>query len=170
MERLPKPIDELGPEDLPEELPKTVEEAFGKMDLIIEDKEISRTFYFLGQARDVRSLGIAEKNRQANLGFASVVHDRLMIQIADFEKDLNSDEELGGYFASFERKLLVRISDIGYHNPYFIVFHGEELGSGRRVQLVQHVSPISVLLRAVPKLAEHKQPKRLGFQHITPDK
>jgi hypothetical protein len=47
MKRLPKLINELGPDDLPEELPKHVEEAFGKIEVVIESKETSRIFYFL---------------------------------------------------------------------------------------------------------------------------
>jgi hypothetical protein len=73
------------------------------------------------------------------------MYDRLMTQIADFEKDLNNDEELGAYLASFGREILVRISGIVYYNPYPIIFYGEELNNCTPVQLVQHVSQISVL-------------------------
>jgi hypothetical protein len=118
----------------------------------------------------LRSLGMAAKSRQTDLGFANFMHDRLMIQIADFEKGLSSDEELGGYLASFGRELLVRISDIGFHNPYFIVFYGEELNSSMRVQLVQHVSQINVLFRAMPRQNEHAKPKRIGFQQENQNK
>jgi hypothetical protein len=118
----------------------------------------------------LRSLGMAAESRQTDLGFANIMHDRLMIQIVDFEKGLSSDEELGGYLASFGRELLVRISDIGFHNPYFIVFYGQELNSGMRVQLVQHVSQINVLFTAVPKQAEHKEPRRIGFQQENQNK
>ena len=38
------------------------------------------------------------------------MYDRLMTQIDDFVKDLNNDEELGAYIASFGREILVRIS------------------------------------------------------------
>ena len=35
-------------------------------------------------------------------------------------------------------------------------------GTGARVQLVQHVSQLSVMLKAAPKL--NKEPLRIGFQ------
>lgn len=46
MKRPVKRINELGPDDLPEQLPKNVEEAFGKIKVVIENKEASRFFYF----------------------------------------------------------------------------------------------------------------------------
>jgi len=104
-----------------------------------------------------------ERARETNLGFASVLYDRLMDQIRSFEEDLGPDEELGGYLASFGREVLIRIEHIGYHNPYFVTFEGTILQSGARVRLVQHTSQLGVLLTAVPKAPEHPTPRRIGF-------
>ena len=35
--------------------------------------------------------------------------------------------------------------------------------TGARVQLVQHVSQLNVLLRATPKAVETEEPRRIGF-------
>jgi hypothetical protein len=85
------------------------------------------------------------------------MYDRLMTQIDDFEKDLNNDEELGAYLASFGWEILVRISGIVYHNFYLIIFYGEELNNGTPVQLVQHVSQISVVFTVASKLPGMKR-------------
>jgi hypothetical protein len=98
-----------------------------------------------------------------NLGYARVLYDRLCVQMREFEESLGEGEELAGLLASFGREMLVRITDIGYHNPYFMVFYGEDLASNERVQLVQHVSQVSVLFKAVPKPSEVPQARRIGF-------
>jgi hypothetical protein len=98
-----------------------------------------------------------------NLGYAEVLYDRLCRQFWDFETSLGDEEELGGYFASFGKEVLLRITNVGYHNPYFMVFYGECVTSGERVQLVQHVNQVSILLKAVPKPSSVSEPRRIGF-------
>ena len=102
-------------------------------------------------------------DRYAELGYAGILHDRLMAQIRDFENDLGEDEELAGMIATFGQAVLVRILDVGYHNPYFMVFYGEDLETNERVQLVQHVNQVSVLFRAVPKSPTVAKARRIGF-------
>lgn len=101
--------------------------------------------------------------RYAELGYAGILHDRLMAQIRDFEEGLGEDEELAGMIATFGQAVLVRILDVGYHNPYFMVFYGEDLETNERVQLVQHVNQVSVLFRAVPKSPSVAKARRIGF-------
>ena len=38
--------------------------------------------------------------------------------------------------------------------------------TGAKTQLVQHVSQLSVLLRALPKQAEQEPPRRIGFRLV----
>jgi len=102
-------------------------------------------------------------DRYAELGYAGILHDRLMAQIRDFENDLGEDEELAGMIATFGQAVLVRILDVGYHNPHFMVFYGEDLETNERVQLVQHVNQVSVLFRAVPKSPTVAKARRIGF-------
>ncbi len=103
---------------------------------------------------------LAEANQTA-LGYAHVIHDRLMAQIAEFQKGLTVDEEVGGYLAAFGRELLIHIEDVGYRNPYLIVFYGTLDKVGHRVELVQHTAQLNVLFVAVPKAGPVA--RRIGF-------
>jgi len=102
------------------------------------------------------------RGRQFNLGHANVMHECLSEQIADFEKNLKKDEEVGGYLSAFGQTFLIQIEEIGYHNPYLIVFYGKNTSNGEQVQLVQHTSQISVLFVAL-KVKEDRPARRIGF-------
>ena len=52
---------------------------------------------------------------------------------------------------------------MGYFDPDVITFYGSD-GSGARTQLVQHVSQLNVMLRALPKSVEDKPANRIGFR------
>jgi hypothetical protein len=99
----------------------------------------------------------------AKLGYADLMYDRLMKQIGEFEKTLNPDEEIAAHLASFGREYIVQIHDIGYHNPYLIVFKGINVADGSKVRLVQHVTQINVLFVAVKVVEENRKPIRFGF-------
>jgi uncharacterized protein DUF6173 len=62
---------------------------------------------------------------------------------------------------SFGQTLTFHLSDISYWNPQLIRFDGFD-PQGQPVQLIQHVSQISVLLTKMPKLGD--TPKRVGFR------
>lgn len=111
----------------------------------------------------------AEENRQLHSGFAHIMYERLMSQIAQFEEALAPDEQVGAYLAAFGKEVHVAIEGVGYHNPYFIIFYGRLADeSGSRVQLVQHVTQINVLLIAV-KLKPDEKPTRIGFRPAEPN-
>ena len=58
---------------------------------------------------------------------------------------------------------VLRIEGMGYFDPDIITFYGSD-GSGARTQLVQHVSQLSVMLRALPKQKPEAEPNRIGFR------
>lgn len=95
--------------------------------------------------------------------YAATQYDRLMKAIADFEGDLSPNEEVGACLASFGRDVRIRVESLGFRNPYLIIFQGTIVDSGERVELVQHVSQINLLLLAVPKPDDHVEAKRIGF-------
>jgi hypothetical protein len=103
-----------------------------------------------------------EESRKTALGYASVMHDRLMREIAAFEATLSADDEIAAHLASFGREMLIRIEHVSFHNPYFITFSGVTIPSCQRVRLVQHTSQVSVLFAAVPKTQEVA--RRIGFR------
>ena len=93
---------------------------------------------------------------------AEWAHDRLVMYIRNFESQLDSAHEIGMGFAGDEAGVL-RIEGIGYFDPDIVTFYGRD-DSGAKTQLIQHVSQLSVTLRAVPKEGESEEPRRIGFQ------
>lgn len=97
-------------------------------------------------------------------GYAHVLYERLMKQIYDFEQTLNKDEEIAAQLASFGQNILIQINEVGYHNPFFIVFHGFNINNGNRVQLVQHTTQLNVLFTSIKLNPEEGRPaRRIGF-------
>ncbi len=112
---------------------------------------------------DLAALFREQREREVvDLGFAHVMFERLREQIKDFEESLEPNEEVGAYLSSFGAKTLILIDNIGYHNPYFIIFNGVNAEDGCRVRLVQHTSQISVLFTVV-KVNDDRKPRRIGF-------
>ena len=93
---------------------------------------------------------------------AEGAHDRLVMYIRNFESQLDAAQEIAMGFAGDEAGVL-RIEGIGYFDPDIITFYGRD-DTGARTQLIQHVSQLSVTLRAVPKEGESDAPRRIGFQ------
>ena len=60
----------------------------------------------------------------------------------------------------------LRIRGMGYFAPDLITFYGED-PSGRKTQLIQHVSQLNVMLVSSPKLDEAEEPNRIGFKLAT---
>jgi hypothetical protein len=93
---------------------------------------------------------------------AEWAHDRLVMYIRNFESQLDAAQEIAMGFAGDETGVL-RIEGIGFFDPDIITFYGRD-DSGARTQLIQHVSQLSVTLRAVPKEGDSDPPRRIGFQ------
>jgi hypothetical protein len=96
---------------------------------------------------------------------AEWAHDRLVMYIRNFESELDAEQEIAMGFASDETGVL-RIEGLGFFEPDIITFYGRD-EDGAKTQLIQHVSQLSVTLRAVPKQGEAEPPRRIGF-HLTP--
>lgn len=96
---------------------------------------------------------------------AEWAHDRLVMYIRNFESELDAEQEIAMGFASDETGVL-RIEGLGYFEPDIITFYGRD-DDGAKTQLIQHVSQLSVTLRAVRKRADADPPRRIGF-HLTP--
>jgi hypothetical protein len=91
---------------------------------------------------------------------AEWAYDRLVEYIKDFEKDLDDEHEIGARLVSFGSVVTFHIQNIGYYGPDMINFDGQD-EQGQRVQLIQHLSQLNVLLIAMKKI--HEKPRRLGF-------
>ncbi len=94
---------------------------------------------------------------------AQLAHDLLVAYIQDFESRLDAEQEIAMGFAG-DATGVMRIEGIGYYPPDIITFYGLD-ESGAQTQLIQHVTQLSVTLRAVPKDEESDDPpRRIGFQ------
>ena len=93
---------------------------------------------------------------------AEWAYDRLGRYIRDFETQLDADHEVAMGFAGSDAGVLT-IEGVGYFAPDILTFFGRD-ETGMKTQLIQHVSQLSVLLRAVPKAQPEGPPRRIGFQ------
>ncbi len=58
---------------------------------------------------------------------------------------------------------VLRIEGIGYFDPDIVTFYGTDQGRAR-CQLIQHVTQLSVALRAIPKPSDAPEARRIGFR------
>ncbi len=102
----------------------------------------------------------------AESGFANRYCEQLQKMINDFEESLGNESEVGVQLVSFGQAIRFHLKFVGYSNPYFIVFKGQT-ENGDPVELIQHVSQISILFLKLKrkKPAEPKQP--IGFGPAT---
>lgn len=92
---------------------------------------------------------------------AQWAYERLILCIQSFEEGLNADQEVVVGFAGAETGVL-SIESLGYFAPDIITFDGYD-EDGVRTQLIQHVSQLNVMLRAMPKPEDIDSPRRIGF-------
>jgi hypothetical protein len=105
--------------------------------------------------------GVA-KTPVGNKSQAQWAYERLIIYLKNFEEQLDNEHEAAMGFTGGEAGVL-RIEGMGYYDPDIVTFYGSDPAGGR-TQLVQHVSQLNVMLRAVPKDVEQAEPNRIGFR------
>lgn len=93
---------------------------------------------------------------------AEWAYERLILYIRNFEQQLDAEHEVAIAFVGAGAGVL-RIEGLGYFDPDIVTFYGSD-ASGQRTQLVQHVSQLSVMLRALPKPREDAPANRIGFR------
>lgn len=93
---------------------------------------------------------------------AEWAYRRLILYIAKFEEALDAEHEVAMGFTDGGTGV-IRIEGMGHFDPDMVTFYGAD-SRGAKVQLIQHVSQLSVLLRAVPKRRPEEAPRRIGFR------
>ena len=93
---------------------------------------------------------------------AQWAYERLILYIQNFEKTLDTEHEVAMGFTGTEAGV-IRIEGMGFFDPDIVTFYGTDI-SGVKTQLVQHVSQLNVMLRALPKQADSPRPHRIGFR------
>ncbi|NIZ12459.1 DUF6173 family protein [Phaeobacter sp. HF9A] len=91
-------------------------------------------------------------------------YERLILYIQNFEKTLDGEHEVAMGFAGGDAGVL-RIEGMGYFDPDIVTFYGSD-SAGARTQLVQHVSQLNVILRAMTKPKPEEPAKRIGFRLV----
>lgn len=89
-------------------------------------------------------------------------YERLIVYIQNFEKQLDEEHEVAMGFVGGDAGV-IRIEGMGYFDPDIVTFYGTD-PVGTKTQLIQHVSQLSVMLRALPKHIDQPEPNRIGFQ------
>lgn len=93
---------------------------------------------------------------------AQWAYERTVLYLKKFEEQLDNNHEIAMGFAGDDAGVL-KIEGMGYFDPDIVTFYGTD-PMGGRMQLVQHVSQLSVLFRALPKKVEQAKPNRIGFR------
>lgn len=94
---------------------------------------------------------------------AKWAYERVILYIKNFEEQLDATQEIAIGFTDGGSAGVLRIEGLGYFDPDIITFYGKD-GAGLRTQLVQHVSQLNVMLRALPKITDAPEPRRIGFR------
>jgi hypothetical protein len=94
---------------------------------------------------------------------ASDFQESLIEWINDFDSTLDQDHEVGVRLVSFGQTVVFHLNNIGYWNPSLISFQGIT-NDGEPVELIQHVSQISILLMKLNRLDPSKPKKKIGFR------
>lgn len=93
---------------------------------------------------------------------AEWAYERIILYIRNFESQLDAAQEVAMGYAGGEAGVL-KIEGLGFFEPDIVTFYGRD-AAGMKTQLIQHVAQLSVMLRAVPKLASAEPARRIGFR------
>ncbi|WP_322866579.1 DUF6173 family protein [Aquicoccus sp. G2-2] len=95
---------------------------------------------------------------------AEWAYERLILYIHNFEETLDNEHEVAMGFTGSEAGV-IRIEGMGFFDPDIVTFYGSD-GAGTKTQLIQHVTQLSVVLRALPKEVDSEKPNRIGFRLV----
>ena len=92
---------------------------------------------------------------------AQWAYERLILYIRNFEQQLDAEHEVAMGFTGGAVGVL-RIEGMGFFDPDIVTFYGSD-EAGAKTQMIQHVSQLNVLLRALPKPSAAAPARRIGF-------
>lgn len=97
-----------------------------------------------------------------NPNLASEFYIRLISMINEYNRGLDNENEVGARLVNFGESITFHIENIGYYNPSLIIFYGK-LDNGASVQLIQHISQISILLVTMKRIDISTPKHPIGF-------
>lgn len=93
---------------------------------------------------------------------ASDFYKRLSQWITEFDESLDPDYEVGIRLVNFGQTIVFHLEHIGYWDPALISFSGRN-EDGEPVELIQHISQISILLMKLKRTDPTKPKTKIGF-------
>ncbi|MDR7123288.1 DUF6173 family protein [Pseudotabrizicola sp. 4114] len=93
---------------------------------------------------------------------AEWAYERVILYLRNFEAQLDNAHEVALGFTGSDAGIL-QIEGLGFYDPDILTFYGID-EDGQKTQLIQHVSQLNVILRAVPKRRPAEPPRRIGFR------
>ena len=87
---------------------------------------------------------------------------RIIEIIADFEETIKDDEQACLTVSSTANQLIL-INDVSYLNPNIIIFYGNLVADGARVQVLQHINQLNLCLLASKRPHPEKPRRKIGF-------
>lgn len=114
-------------------------------------------------ARKPRPGGVSKTPVQ-NKSPAQWAYERIILYLKNFEERLDNDHEVAICFTGGDAGVL-RIEGMGYFDPDIVTFYGSD-PTGAKAQMIQHVSQLNVMLRALPKPVAVAAPTRIGFRLV----
>jgi hypothetical protein len=88
-------------------------------------------------------------------------YQKLVECINSLEKGFDDEHEIGARLVSFGSSVTFHLQDMSYYDPNIINFYGKN-ERGEELQLIQHVSQLSVMLITLKK--QNEEPARIGFK------
>ena len=105
-----------------------------------------------------------KKTPAAQKSPAQWAYERIVMYLKNFEESLDNEHEVAMGFTGGDAGVL-RIEGMGYFDPDVVTFYGSD-PTGAKTQLIQHVTQMNVMLRALPKAVEQAEPNRIGFRLV----
>lgn len=104
---------------------------------------------------------VMAKRSLADKSAAEWAYERLLLYIQRFEQGLDASQEVAMGFTGGAGGVL-QIEGVGFYDPDLVTFYGRD-EDGLKTQMIQHVTQLNVILRAVPKERPSEPPRRIGF-------
>jgi len=93
---------------------------------------------------------------------AEWAYERIILYIKKFEETLDAEHEVAMGFTGGDAGVM-RIEGMGYFDPDIVTFYGSD-PTGAKTQIIQHVTQLNVMMRALPKAVQAEAPQRIGFR------
>jgi hypothetical protein len=87
-----------------------------------------------------------------------------VLYLKKFEEGLDDGHEIAMRFVGTDAGVF-KIEGMGYFDPDMVTFYGADPAGGK-MQLVRHVSQLSVVFRALPKAVRAEATNRIGFKLV----